>query len=91
MSGTRKKPSPRFATTPRADVPTGRHGKHNSIVAAILDDLATLAEGQALKIPLADLPDTKINIRSALNRASRKARLNVATAADEKFLYIWNV
>lgn len=79
-----------FATTLRSNVPTGRKGKHNSIVNAIVKDLATLAPGNALKIPLVDLPDTKVNIRSALNRATRKAGLNVATAADEKFLYVWN-
>lgn len=91
MRGSGKRPSAHFATTARTDVPSGRHGKHNSIVTAILGDLKTLAEGQALKIPLSELPDTKVNIRSALNRASRKAHLNVATAADENFLYIWNV
>jgi hypothetical protein len=26
-----------------------------------------------------------------LNRATRSARLNVATATDENFLYVWNV
>jgi len=30
-------------------------------------------------------------VRSALNRATRKARRNVATATDEDFLYVWNV
>jgi hypothetical protein len=30
-------------------------------------------------------------VRSALNRASRKARLKIATATDEKFLYVWNL
>jgi len=42
-------------------------------------------------VPIADLPDTKENIRSALNRATRKVGLRVATAADDSFLYIWNV
>jgi hypothetical protein len=37
------------------------------------------------------LPDTKENIRSALNRATRKIGRRVATAADGGFLYIWNV
>jgi hypothetical protein len=80
-----------FKTTIRADVPQGRKGKHNGIVRVILRDLALLKSGAALKIPLADLPDTKDNVRSALNRATRKAGLNVSTAADGEFLYIWNL
>jgi hypothetical protein len=43
-----------------------------------------------LKIPLDELPDTKVNIRSALSRATRKVGITVATAADEEFLYVWN-
>lgn len=80
----------RFATTARVNVPTGRNGKHKSIVTEILNNLTDLAEGQALKIPLSDLPDNKVNIRSALNRATHKLRKPVATATDEKFLYVWN-
>ncbi len=80
----------RFATINRADVPTGRKGKHNGIVHTILRDLEHLPAGQSLRIPLSELPDTKVNIRSALNRATRKLHKAVATAADEKFLYVWN-
>jgi len=29
-------------------------------------------------------------VRSALNRATRKAQLNVATASDAEFLYVWS-
>jgi hypothetical protein len=42
-----------------------------------------------LKIPLAELPDTKENIRSALNRATRLRSIEVATSSDENYLYIW--
>jgi hypothetical protein len=73
------------------DVPQGRNGKHKSVVAAIIADLDLLENGAALKIDLAELDDTKENIRSALNRVTRKQKRNVATASDEKFLYIWNV
>lgn len=85
------KRSPRhFATTGRVNVPTGRNGKHKSIVTAILSDLELLEAGRSLKIPLSELPDTKVNIRSALNRATRKLNLAVATAADDTYLYVWN-
>ncbi|HKW66418.1 MAG TPA: hypothetical protein VJP04_03960 [Terriglobales bacterium] len=79
-----------FKTTKIANIPTGRRGKHHAIVAAILKDLGGLQEGNALKIPLAELPDTIVNVRSALNRATRKLGKDVPTATDERFLYIWN-
>ncbi len=79
-----------FKTTKIANIPTGRRGKHQAIVAAILRDLDGLQEGNALKIPLAELPDTVVNVRSALNRAAHKLGKDVPTATDENFLYIWN-
>jgi hypothetical protein len=85
-----KKKSAHYKTTARSNVPTGRKGKHKSIVTSILEDLEMLAEGQSLKIPLSELPDTKVNIRSALNRASRKAKRSLATATDDTYLYVWN-
>jgi hypothetical protein len=84
-----KKPH-KFNTTARINVPTGRNGKHKSIVSDILSNLDGLATGHALKIPLSDLPDTKVNIRSALSRATRKLHQSVATATDDDFLYVWN-
>ena len=80
-----------FKTMEQVDVPQGRHGKHNKIVATILRDLDKLKGGTAIKIPLSDLVETKENVRSALNRATRKAGRKVATASDATFLYVWNV
>ena len=57
----------------------------------ILCDLDQLKDGAALRVPLAELKDTKENVRSALNRATRRTKRNVATATDENFLYVWNV
>jgi len=56
----------------------------------ILSDLAQVQEGVALKVPLAQLAESKEKVRSALNRATRKNGQNVATASDEIFLYVWN-
>ncbi len=81
---------PHFATMIASDVPRSRNGKHKGIVSEILVDLAQLKAGNALKVPLAELGDTKENIRAALNRATRKAKLRVATASDAEFLYVWN-
>jgi len=80
-----------FNVTDQDDIPTGRNGKHKKITTLILNDLDGLERGNALKIPLSQLPDTKVNIRSALNRASRKAGKSLGTAADDEYLYVWNV
>jgi len=80
-----------FRTMDLKEVPRSRNGKHKVIVSLILRDLDQLKGGAALRVPLADLGDTKENVRSALNRATRSAKRNVATATDEKFLYVWNV
>jgi hypothetical protein len=80
----------KFKTAGRSEIPTGRNGKHKVIVTQILHDLETLESGRCLKIPLAELPDTKVNIRSALNRATRKLHQAVETATDETYLYVWN-
>ena len=90
-SGRTTKPPMHFQTMEQADVPQGRNGKHKEIVTTILKDLDSLKEGAALKVPLADLAESKAKVRSALNRASTKAGRKVATASDATFLYIWNV
>lgn len=80
----------RFTSMATASVPHSRNGKHKGIVTDILADLGQLKPGNALKVPLAELHDTKENVRAALNRATRKARLQVGTASDAQFLYVWN-
>jgi hypothetical protein len=79
-----------FKTMELVDVPRSRNGKHKKIVTLILRDLDQLGEQAAFKVPLAELGDSRENVRSALNRATRKAGRNVATATDDKFLYVWN-
>lgn len=81
----------RFETMLEIDVPKSRMSKHRDIIAAILGDLDQLKPGSAFKVPLEELGDTKANVRSALNRAAKKDGRKVATATDEKYLYIWNV
>ncbi len=79
-----------FTTMAQTDVPQGRNGKHKLVVTRILSDLDQVEKGIALKVPLAALDESKEKVRSALNRATRKAGRNVATATDKTFLYIWN-
>ena len=79
-----------FKTMSQGDVPQGRNGKHKQIVTKILSDLDQVENGVALRVPLAELVETKEKVRSALNRATRKNGRNVATASDANYLYIWN-
>jgi len=79
-----------FTGMRQTDVPQGRNGKHKAIVTKILSDLDQIQKGVALKVPLAELSDSKEKVRSALNRATRKGGRRVATASDEEFLYVWN-
>ena len=80
-----------FKTMEQTSVPQGRNGKHKGIITTILKDLDNLKTGSALKVPLADLAQSKEKLRSALNRATHKESRRVATATDANFLYIWNV
>lgn len=85
-------PTPmKFDSILQLDVPKGRDGKHKLIVTQILSDLEQLSTGQALRVPLSALPDTKVNIRSALNRATHQRGLDVATSSDQEYLYIWRI
>lgn len=80
-----------FQSIRQLDVPKGRDGKHKKIVTQLLNDIDQLEPGSALKIPLSALPDSKENIRSALNRATNQKGIEVATSSDEEHLYVWRV
>ncbi|MGH9600619.1 MAG: hypothetical protein ACRD27_12205 [Terracidiphilus sp.] len=80
-----------FQLIQQQEVPKGRDGKHKRIVAQILNEVDRLAPHTALKVPLAALPDSKENIRAALNRATRQRGMRVATSSDRAYLYIWKV
>ena len=90
MASPGKKVPMNFASIAQVDVPQGRNGKHKEIVTRILSDLDRVKPGVALKVPLAELAESKENVRSALNRATHKRGQSVATASDEEFLYVWN-
>jgi hypothetical protein len=79
-----------FSSTLISTVPHSRKGKHNLIVAKIMDDLNKLAPEKAVLVPLEHLDGEKMeNVRSALNRATRQRDMLVATATDEKYFYVW--
>lgn len=89
MAEKSKVPTMNFQSVLQDEVPKGRDGKHKKIVTELLEDLERLAQGSALKVSLSELPDTKENIRSALNRATRQRGIEVATSSDAQYLYIW--
>jgi TusA-related sulfurtransferase len=78
-----------FQSIRQVDVPKGRDGKHKQIILALIAAIEKLTPGSALKIPLAELPDSKENIRSALSRATRQKKLEIATSSDDNYLYVW--
>jgi hypothetical protein len=90
MTTKRVNPPLNFKTVAVPDVPKGRNGKHKKIVTEIISDLDQVQDGTAIKVPISELAESKERVRSALNRATRKAKRNVATASDGDFLYIWN-
>jgi len=79
----------KFQSVQQNEVPKGRAGKHKRIVTLILSQLERLPSGNALKVPLASLPDSKANIRAALNRATHQRGVIVATSSDSSHLYLW--
>jgi hypothetical protein len=81
----------RYQSIRQIDVPRTRQGKHRKIVEKLLRHLDELEPGTALKVALASLPATKPNIRSALNRATHKKGLCVATSSDARHFYLWKV
>lgn len=80
-----------FESILQKEIPKGREGKHRKIVSQLLSDIDRLERGTALKVPLSALPDSKENIRSALNRATRQRNIDLATSSDAEYLYIWKI
>jgi hypothetical protein len=89
MDGHAESTIPKFEAVLQAEVPKGRDGKHKQIITELIAGIEKLCEGTALKIALAELPDSKENIRSALGRATRQKDINIATSSDDNFLYVW--
>jgi hypothetical protein len=55
-----------------------------------MNDLEVLPPGSALKVPRHLLNGHKlVNIRSALNRATRSLQVQVNTSTDDENFYVW--
>ncbi len=79
-----------FTVVPLDSLSKNRRGKHRLIVSKILSDLEKLPPGSALRIPRNSLSGQKlVNVRSALNRATRALDLRVCTSTDDENFYVW--
>ncbi len=81
--------STNYGTISQSDLPNGRRGKHHSMLVDVLEDLQQLADGRAIRIPLADIPSSVADIRSAVHRAAKKQNLEIATSSDDEYFYVW--
>ncbi len=89
-SGRVQKTHPKYDRVILADIRRSRRGKHHDLVKGIFQELESLPEGSAIKIPLAEIDGTTLaNLRSAVHRASISRRLGVQTLSDEQNLYVW--
>lgn len=86
------KPGKKYERVKVADIRRTRRGKHHDLVGGIFQDLESLAEGSAIKIPLSEVDGiTLANLRSAIHRASVAKGLGIETLSDEENIYIWKV
>ncbi len=81
--------STNFGTISQADLPSGRKGRHYTMLQHVLQDLQQLPGGRAIKIRLADFSGSAADIRSAIHRATRKRNVEIATSSDDEYFYLW--
>ena len=87
MSG---KQPPTFSTVGLSQLPDGRRSKHSEIVNRILAQLWDLDGKNALRVARESFNGEKLsNVRAAVSRAVKKHGLDVATATDDQYFYIW--
>jgi hypothetical protein len=89
-SGRTQKTLPKYDRVILADIRRTRRGKHHDLLGSIFQDLESLPEGSAIKIPLTDVDGiTMANLRSAVHRASTSRGLGIETLSDEENFYLW--
>jgi hypothetical protein len=89
-SGRTQKSLPKYDRVILADIRRTRRGKHHDLLGGIFQDLESLPEGSAMKIPLTEVDGaTLANLRSAVHRASAARGLGIETLSDEENFYVW--
>jgi hypothetical protein len=67
-----------------------RRGKHDELMVRIVSDLLTLPDGEAIKVPLAEVKGVSVaNLRAAVARATSSRGLKIATYSDAENFYLW--
>lgn len=79
----------KFTRIRLADLRQGRRGKHHDIVVPLVEEIRTLPQGQAIRIPLSAFDIDLVDLRSALVKAASSRGLKVATYSDDTTLYAW--
>jgi hypothetical protein len=88
--GRAQKTLPKYDRVILADIRRTRRGKHHDLLGGIFQDLESLPEGSAIKIPLTEVDGTTLaNLRSAVHRTSTSKGLGIETLSDEENFYIW--
>ena len=72
-----------------ADLRQGRRGKHHELVMPIIDEIAELADGEALVISPGAFKIPLSHLRSALTKAAVSRDLKIATYSEDGSLYVW--
>jgi hypothetical protein len=71
------------------DLPQGRQGKHHELTGEIAREMAALADGQAIRLPLKEIGLSLPNLRSAVTRAMSSRGVKISTFSDGKNLFVW--
>jgi hypothetical protein len=80
----------KYRQVPVSSLRKGRRGKHHDLVEGVLRELAAVAPGSALEIPLADVGGIGLaNLRSAVHRGAASEGLEIETLADENNFYVF--
>jgi hypothetical protein len=80
----------KYKRVPSAGLKSSRTGKHNDLVGGILNDLATLPSGSAIRIPLSSVGGVSVaRLRSAVVRATTKLGIRIETASDPESFFVW--
>jgi hypothetical protein len=90
QTGKAYRPALKYDRIVLTDIRKTRRGKHHDLVGGIFQDLETLPEGSAIKIPLSEIDGIALaNLRSAVHRASTARGLGIETLSDQQNFYIW--
>lgn len=90
MTNTRHaRPRGEFERVPLSELRQGRHGKHHDLTTNIASQIATLPDGEAMRIPAEDVGVSLPNLRSAIDRAMAARDIKIGTFSDGKNLFVW--